>query len=206
MRQQITADLRWEQYCNTQAGEAVLKQMFEQNIEMFDSSMVRARHILLKGGDATTARAKLTDMKRQIETAAAAALAKLPADADAATRAAARAKAVDDTFAEVAREHSDCPSKKEGGDLNYFPRSGSMVEPFAQAAFSLKLFEISDPVATPFGYHLILATARKAGMPVKFDDVRDAVFSVYTVRLRDSLLAQLRPMAKISIPPVKSTP
>ena len=47
-----------------------------------------------------------------------------------------------------------------------------MVEPFAKAAFALKPYEMTDVVATEFGYHLILVTARKQGTPKKFEEVK----------------------------------
>ena len=79
------------------------------------------------------------------------------------------------------RNHSTCNSKSEGGDLRWFPRYGSMVEPFAKAAYALKPFEVSDVTVTPFGYHLILVVGRRPGTPTKFEDprVKDAVKEVY---------------------------
>src|SRR4029453_2677294 len=109
----------------------------------------------------------------------------------------AKANKTDELFAAYAKEYSVCPSKKEGGDLNYFPRAGAMVEPFAKAAFELKPGPMSDVVATEFGYHLILVTARKQGTPKKFEDVKEDVRMLYAMRLREAVIAQMKPKAQI---------
>jgi foldase protein PrsA len=58
-------------------------------------------------------------------------------------------------FAEIAKEMStDRGSGKRGGDLGYFGR-GAMVKPFEAAAFKLSVGQISEPIKTEFGYHII---------------------------------------------------
>lgn len=57
-------------------------------------------------------------------------------------------------FGEVAKAKSLCPSGKKGGDLGWFGK-GMMVREFEQAAFALKLGEISKPIKTQFGWHII---------------------------------------------------
>ena len=57
-------------------------------------------------------------------------------------------------FGSAAREISKCPSRKKDGSLGYFTK-GMMVKEFDQVAFKLQIGEISEPVKTEFGYHII---------------------------------------------------
>ena len=60
-------------------------------------------------------------------------------------------------FVDVARASSKCPSGSQGGDLGTFTR-GQMVKPFEDAAFGLDVGQLSEPIQTNFGYHLIHRT------------------------------------------------
>ena len=62
-------------------------------------------------------------------------------------------------FAEVAKEHSQCPSGQQGGDLGEFS-PGQMVREFDQVVFSDEVGKVHGPVKTDFGYHLIEITDR----------------------------------------------
>ncbi|MQA64367.1 MAG: parvulin peptidyl-prolyl isomerase [Alphaproteobacteria bacterium] len=104
-------------------------------------NQIRASHILLMYDG--SARSSATRSKEE-------ALSEIEALAE-------RIKGGED-FADVAREKSDCPSGRNGGDLGTFGR-GQMVPAFEQAAFALEVGEGSGVVATDFGYHLIKRTA-----------------------------------------------
>jgi peptidyl-prolyl cis-trans isomerase C len=207
LRDKIAAEIRWDKFADAQATDKALHELFDQHREMFDGTSVSARHILLtpptddaRAGE--QAKIKLAGFKKQIEEEVARGLSQLPTGSDNLAREKARAKLTEDTFASIARKESACPSKAQGGDLGYFLRAGTMVEPFAQAAFALKPYQMSDGVQTHLGYHLILATDRKPGKDVKFDDVKDEVKEVFFDRLRDLMVSRLRPRAQITINPV----
>ena len=63
-------------------------------------------------------------------------------------------------FADIAREHSDCPSGKSGGALGEFS-PGQMVPEFVDVVFSAEVGKVHGPVQTQFGYHLIEITNRE---------------------------------------------
>jgi parvulin-like peptidyl-prolyl isomerase len=205
LRAQIKADLRWDKYSTQLASDAKLKQLFDDNLAMFNGSLVHARHILLTppAGDtkaAEQARAKLADIRKQILAKVDAEMSKIH-ETDKLKLEVERCKQLDKAFAEFASKESACPSKAQGGNLPWFPRAGKMVEPFAKAAFALKPFEMSDVVTTKFGYHLILLLEVKPGRAVKFEDVKDVAKDMFCDRLRDEMLAKLRPAAKIVVNP-----
>lgn len=206
-RVEVTAQMKWEKFVQQQGTDAALKQLFDSSPDVFDGTMVRARHILMNPGTDEAkqkdAAQKLRGIKQVVEQEAAKAVAALPATADAVAKEQARVNKTDELFAAYAKEYSTCPSKKDGGDLNFFPRAGAMVEPFAKAAFAMKPYEMSDVVATEFGYHLILVTQRRQGQPKKFEDkgVKEDVQMLYAMRLRESVIAMMKPKAQITITP-----
>lgn len=85
-------------------------------------------------------------------------------------------------FAALAAEYSDDPgSGAKGGDLGWFGR-GAMVAPFEEAAFSLEIGEISEPIRTDFGYHLIEVLEKDAERPkdeATLESERTAAYSTW---------------------------
>ena len=62
-----------------------------------------------------------------------------------------------ESFSDLARAYSECSSSKDGGDLGRFSH-GQMARRFSDAAFALEVYELSEPVHTEFGVHLIYRT------------------------------------------------
>ncbi|MEX3624380.1 peptidylprolyl isomerase [Viridibacillus arvi] len=78
-------------------------------------------------------------------------------------------------FAELASEYStDTASASNGGNLDYFGK-GVMEEGFEKAAFSMEIDDISDPIKTDYGYHIIKVTGKKAAKEATFENSKDDV-------------------------------
>ncbi len=111
----------------------------------------------------------------------------------------ARVKGGED-FAKVATETSKDPgSGQGGGDLGYFSKD-RMVPEFAEAAFALKAGEISAPVKSQFGWHIIKLEDRRNRPPPAFADVKDRLSQALSERAQAELLEKLRKEAKIERP------
>ena len=100
-------------------------------------------------------------------------------------------------FATVAKEKSKDPSA-EGGDLGFFSR-GQMLKPFEDAAFALKEGEISDPVQTQFGWHIIKVEEKRTRPLPTFDQVKDTIISQLSAQKAKQTIKELHDAAKIEI-------
>jgi peptidyl-prolyl cis-trans isomerase C len=113
----------------------------------------------------------------------------------------AKAKKGED-FGKLAKQYSEGPSKEREGDLGYFGR-GQMVKPFEDAAFSLKVGEISGLVRTQFGYHIIKVEERQQAKVLSYEEAKDQVKADVTkekvnARYRE-YIEGLRKKAKITV-------
>lgn len=78
-------------------------------------------------------------------------------------------------FATLAKEHSTCGSKSNGGDLDYFTRD-QMVKPFADAAFALEVGKVTpQPIKTQFGWHVIKLEDKPASTTLPYDQVQSKI-------------------------------
>lgn len=107
---------------------------------------------------------------------------KLESDADEETIEKQRQKALDvyelakkgQSFAELAKQYSEGPSRNNGGDLGTFTR-GNMVKPFADRAFSMEAGDISEPVRTQFGWHVIKVEKVNPAFTESLEDVSEKI-------------------------------
>ncbi len=179
LREEIRNTVALSKYLGKNIKAEELKAYFDSNQDYFNGEEVRASHILVDTRGLTSeeelaqAKEKIEKLKKEIDNGA--------------------------DFAELAKKNSDCPSSEKGGDLGFFERKGTMVAPFANAAFLLKVGEVSEPVKTQFGLHLIKVTEKSEGEEVSYDDeeVREEVENFYREEKKEQLLESLRKNAKI---------
>lgn len=127
----------------TTISDKQVSDYYEENLDLYkEKKQVRARHILFKldMGASEAEETKVREKARKVLERA----------------------GKGENFETLAKEFSEGPTKDKGGDLGYFSE-GQMVKPFEEAAFKLKMGEISDLVRTTFGYHLI-----------KVEDIKEA--------------------------------
>jgi peptidyl-prolyl cis-trans isomerase C len=101
-------------------------------------------------------------------------------------------------FEDLAKQYSLDGSKDFGGDLGYFT-APEMVAEFSKATFALKVGEISDPVKTDFGWHIIKLEDRKMGAAQPFDQVKPAIRNVLLRKKVQEVINELRKTAKVEI-------
>ena len=100
-------------------------------------------------------------------------------------------------FAAVAKEKSK-DKNAEGGDLGFFSR-GQMLKPFEEAAFALDVGQISDPVQTQFGWHIIKLEEKRDQKLPGFDDVKEAIKTQLVAQKAQMVVTSLRKDATIEI-------
>ncbi len=136
-----------------EVAEADMLDSYNQNKARYlQQERVRARHILIKTENQSEEEAltKITGIKKELD------------------------EGLD--FVEAAKKYSEDGSKDNGGDLGFFSR-GRMVPPFENAAFAMAVGDISAPVKSQFGYHIIKKEAHEQERVRPFDEVKNGIRS-----------------------------
>lgn len=164
-------------------SEEELRRFYDENPDLFEQGeRIQARHILIstqqsQGG--TTEEAALEEARE---------VRRLLMEEDR-------------EFTSLAEEYSDGPSAQNGGRLGTFSR-GQMVPAFEEAAFDLEVGEISTPVKTQFGYHIIEVTDRVEAGSAPFEQQRERIRRHLTQerqrQMLDDYLAELKDEAEIT--------
>jgi peptidyl-prolyl cis-trans isomerase C len=157
--------------------DAAMHKVYDDAVKQIgDEKEVHARHILF--------RAPVGDEKagKEAEEKVKAVIARLKKGED---------------FAKVAEEVTEDPSgKANGGDLGYFTKE-QMVPEFSEAAFKLDPGQISEPVKTQFGWHVIKVEEKRTKPAPKFEEVKPQIENFVTRKAQAELVTKLRAEAKI---------
>ena len=166
---------------NLDVSATEAKEFYDKNERFYmEKAGLKARHILIKLAenaskeDEEAAIMKIKDVQRELK------------------------KGV--SFEEMAKKKSEGPSAPKGGDLGFFGK-GQMVKAFEEAAFGLPVGEVSKPVRTRFGFHLILVQEKRDERKKPFGEVKDQIVeSIKNKKFfqeRRTLLKELEKDAKI---------
>ena len=190
MREDIRSYLRQQNWVQDQVkdapkpSDADAEEFYTKNPEQFKKpEQVRASHILI-AVPADANEAQVGEKKKAAEAIAA------------------RVKG-GEAFDKLAAELSEDPSAKQNsGDLNFFSRE-QMVPEFSEAAFGMKKGDISDPVKSQFGFHVIQVTDRKEPEVMTLESVKPRLLAFLSQRMRDSqvekVIKELREKSDVKI-------
>src|SRR5215813_9443268 len=99
-------------------------------------------------------------------------------------------------FATLAKQKSKDPGAAEGGDLGYFTKE-QMVPEFADVAFKMYPGQLSNPVKTQFGWHVIKLEDKRTRQPPEFEKVKDQIEAYLARKAQSDFIAKLRQSAKV---------
>lgn len=172
-RRDLAFQVGWKAYLNREITDEALSKYFDENRRQFDGTELAVSQILL---------AKDSDNSDDL--------------LEQASRIRAEVVRGAISFADAAKKYSDSPSKVRGGAIGSLPRHGVMSEEFSAAAFRLKVGEISPPVVSPHGVHLIQCTKDTPG-DKDWTDVRLRLESALAKSLFAKIATESRRTAQI---------
>ncbi len=177
LKSELGLPLAWQAYVRHTVTLPQTKDYFEQHRAESDGTQLLARQIFLKlplkptEAEVTAKTNRLKDVRSQI------AAGKI-------------------SFADAAKMHSESPAKEQGGDVGSFGFRGKLPSPVTRAAFALKVNDISEPVVSAFGVHLIQVTERIPG-DLSLEDVRPQIIERLSEQLWAETVSRERKTAKI---------
>ena len=175
-RQTLAWEIAWPKFLDKHLTDANLEKHFTGHRRDFDGSEIQAAHILWKvtpgdtAGEAA-ARQKAESLRAEIASGKT-------------------------TFSQAAAKHSQAPTAANGGDIGWIRRQEPMPESFSKAAFALAEGELSPPVTTRFGVHVITATGVRPGKKT-WQECRPALTAAVAAYLFSWAADRQRPKSKV---------
>lgn len=172
--------ISWQRFLERRLTDDNLERYFTRHKADFDGTEVHVAHLVLQSANASGGSEDLESLRRR----AAEVLGEI------------RAGKI--TFAEAVKRYSVSPTREMGGDLGLIGRHDPMPETFSRAAFALSPGQVSEPVETPLGVHLIQCLEIKPGNRV-WTDSRAELESAVRTYLLDWAAEQVRPKVKVEL-------
>jgi peptidyl-prolyl cis-trans isomerase C len=178
LRNKLLAELMLQAETKAAVTDAAMRKVYDDATKGMGSEQeVRARHILIRVVDPNDEKAS-----KEAEDKIKAIIVRLNKGED---------------FATVANELTEDPSgKQNGGDLDYFTKE-QMVPEFSTIAFQLDKGQISSPIKTQFGWHVLKVEDKRNRQPPDFDKVKDQVQTIVMRKAQADFITKLREEAKI---------
>ena len=176
MRRLLEWQIGWRKFLARYLTDENLEKHFNDRRRDFDGTRMRVAHVLFKiaGDDASSVEQTVqtaTEIRESIVSGAI-------------------------SFEDAAKQHSTAPTAASGGDIGFIERHKPMHETFSRAAFALNENEVSPPVITPFGVHLVRCIEIEAGQRT-WQEARDELTTAVTLYLFNWAAAKERPNAEI---------
>jgi peptidyl-prolyl cis-trans isomerase C len=178
-RHKLLAEARLQDEIKSAVTEAAMRGVYDEAVKGMNTNEeeVRARHILIRVTDPKDEKAS-----KEAENKIKALIERLKKGED---------------FAALANEFTEDPSgKQNGGDLDYFTKD-QMVPEFSAVAFQLEKGQISEPVRTQFGWHVLKVEDKRIRQPPQYEQVKDQLRNIVMRKAQAELIGKLRAEAKI---------
>lgn len=176
LRRLLEWQIGWRKFLARYLTDENLAKHFNDHRREFDGTRMRVAHILFKvEGDGDSGTEQAIQHASEVR-------ASIVADAI--------------SFEQAAKRHSTAPTRAQGGEIGFIQRHEPMHESFSRAAFALNEGDVSSPVLTPFGVHLIRCLEIEAGQRT-WQDARDELTTAVTLYLFNWASEKERPDAEI---------